>query len=148
MTPKYDVQSYDESLRNAGYKDTDDLLTQNPRCGYDEIANQLDEIPPIVVIREHLAHRMRQNRVLDGLKESLYRTIIEKFNDGWPVEGRDWSVVRPISGWSAEMISTCGLIDRRTQIEKASEYILDNARKGWVPGSTDDPIIEGAFQDD
>jgi hypothetical protein len=115
--------------------------------GYDRLAAMLDGIPPIVVIREHLAYMVATGNTVLGLKESLVRSIREEMADGWTCRGREWPAVRLLAGWGGSMIATCGLESIEAQIDIVSNHIIENAEMGWLPTSVNDSLVEAAFRE-
>ena len=146
MMPRYDTDNYNECLAKAGYKSTDEFLSKNPRMGYNELSAQLTQVPPIVIVREHMSEKSNENQVQTGLKESLYRSIIDKFPDGWPSMEFKMDIIIMLSGWASSMLATCELERYRDRIEYATSYIMENASYGWCPESLNDPLIVGAME--
>ena len=143
--PKFDNESFDRAIRNSGNKDIGEFLGKYPDVGYSRLAEMLPDIPPIVIISKHLSHRKSTGQIDLGLREALYRSIIEAFPNGWPDCGREWPAIRPLTGWAAEMLVTCGLESYRSKIEAAPEIILNNVSAGWVPESPSDALIKLAI---
>jgi hypothetical protein len=123
-------------------------LESMPSATYEDIARSLHtEIAPIQVIKAQFEEATRTGALRNAAKDSLCRSIIERFPHGWNSgDSYKWTIVKALSGWSSEIIATGGHPELKDILHEIIKCIRDAPPpNGWLPSGTNDPIIAGVF---
>ncbi len=137
-------------LESLGYSNLEEYLFANPGIGYLKIADELKDanVAAIQLYGEHIRNASREGRLRQAARDCLSRFLVEHLKRGWGC-GRhfpfrvasafgDWKSILQHFMESDEKL--VGRLDAVTEAIKAS-----NPHEGWIPKSSDDPILRNAF---
>lgn len=128
-------------LAARGYATVGEFLNDCPCRPYDEVVASLDkEFAQVQIVSCQFEEARRDGTVLNALKDSLCRHIVEQFPDGWGIgDNVDYRRASALASWGSESRIT-GNVGRFDQIFDCfvEEF---NPVVGWMPDGPDDNVI-------
>lgn len=137
-----------ERIGELGFASIADFLAAAPAQPYPGIAAMLGAwIAPIQVISLHFSEARRNGTVREAAMDSLARSIVERFPDGWGIgEDPAWQCTSALASWISELVATGGFVDLQpVLLAIARDLELSQPATGWVPSGVLDPVICAAF---
>lgn len=138
----------EDRVKAIGFQDMTALLADMPAQPNTQVAARLGDVAPIQVISLQFREAKLTGRVQGAASDNLIRNLVEELPNGWGVGDKaNWQAVLALSNWSSELKVT----GRFVELSQKLGAISDAIRKlpppnGWLPKSTEDPILDSVFR--